>query len=67
MKEVQVSAWQKSTYSADTAGNECVEVGATGDAVAIRESDEPGVVLTTTPGSLRALIRSLKARGAAAG
>ncbi|MCD9143920.1 DUF397 domain-containing protein [Streptomyces albireticuli] len=60
-------AWQKSTYSADTAGNECVEVGFAHGTLALRESDEPGVVITTTPGSLRTLIRLLKVRGAGVG
>ncbi|BBJ42790.1 hypothetical protein SSPO_055080 [Streptomyces antimycoticus] len=56
---VDVAAgWHKSTYSAD-AGN-CVNV-ATGDrAVFLRESDEPDIVLITTPAVLRAFIRGAK-------
>ncbi|PGH49464.1 DUF397 domain-containing protein [Streptomyces sp. Ru87] len=53
--------WQKSSFSGGGEGNNCVELAVAGDAVAIRENDEPGVVLTTTPGPLRELIRTVKA------
>ncbi|MGK5732037.1 DUF397 domain-containing protein [Streptomyces sp. URMC 124] len=53
--------WQKSSYSASTTGNECVEVAAAGGSALIRESDDPGTVITTPPGSLRALILALRA------
>lgn len=51
--------WRKSSYSAD-AGN-CVNVAAANGNIAMRESDEPDVVLTTTPAALRAFIRGTKA------
>ncbi|WP_413800008.1 DUF397 domain-containing protein [Streptomyces iranensis] len=51
--------WRKSSYSAD-AGN-CVNVAASDRAVLLRESDDPDVVLTTTPAVLRAFIRGAKA------
>ncbi|MFD8380608.1 DUF397 domain-containing protein [Streptomyces sp. NPDC059679] len=51
--------WRKSSYSAD-AGN-CVNVAAADGNVAIRESDEPEAILTTTPAALRAFIRGTKA------
>ncbi|MEU5028934.1 DUF397 domain-containing protein [Streptomyces milbemycinicus] len=51
--------WRKSSYSAD-AGN-CVNVAATDDGIAIRESDEPEAILTTTPAALRDFIRGTKA------
>ncbi|MES4901465.1 MULTISPECIES: DUF397 domain-containing protein [unclassified Streptomyces] len=51
--------WRKSSYSAD-AGN-CVNVAAANGNIAIRESDEPEAILTTTPAALRAFIRSTKA------
>jgi hypothetical protein len=50
---------QKSTYSGD--GSNCIYVAATpAGSIHLRESDEPDVILTTTPPRLRALIRSLK-------
>lgn len=53
--------WQKSTYSGDSTN--CVHVAATpcGDAVHLRESDDPDTTLTTTQAPLDALIRTLKA------
>ncbi|MEE4583982.1 MULTISPECIES: DUF397 domain-containing protein [Streptomyces violaceusniger group] len=51
-------AWRKSSYSGD-AGN-CVDVAASDRAVLLRESDEPGIVLTTTPAALRAFICGAK-------
>lgn len=51
-------AWRKSSYSAD-AGN-CVNVAAHGNGIALRESDDPSVILTTTPAALRAFIRGAK-------
>ncbi|AQA12581.1 DUF397 domain-containing protein [Streptomyces malaysiensis] len=51
--------WRKSTHSAD-AGN-CVGVAASDLAVLLRESDEPGILLTTTPAALRAFIQAVRA------
>ncbi|OPF84549.1 DUF397 domain-containing protein [Streptomyces antioxidans] len=52
--------WRKSTFSEEASS--CVYVGATGNGkVRLRESDEPDVILTTTPAALRALIRGAKA------
>jgi hypothetical protein len=56
---VQTTHWQKSTYSGD--GTNCVYVAAsTPHTIHLRESDEPDVILTTTPRRLGVLIRSLK-------
>ena len=56
-------SWQKSTYSQE--GGECVELSATDrGAVLIRESDDPGVVLTTTPRALARFLQSIKQRPA---
>ncbi|MGW4072786.1 DUF397 domain-containing protein [Streptomyces asiaticus] len=52
-------AWQKSSYSADASN--CVNVAADGNGIALRESDDPDVILTTTPAALRAFIRDAKA------
>ncbi|MFE9061368.1 DUF397 domain-containing protein [Streptomyces violaceusniger] len=52
--------WRKSSYSSE--GNACLFVSAPDNAtIRLRESDEPETILTTTPGTLRALIRSAKA------
>ncbi|MEU3787126.1 DUF397 domain-containing protein [Streptomyces sp900129855] len=54
--------WQKSSYSGDSSN--CVNIAADPTApngmVHLRESDEPEVVLTTTPARLQALICGLK-------
>ncbi|WP_329131369.1 DUF397 domain-containing protein [Streptomyces sp. NBC_01476] len=50
--------WQKSTYSQEQ--GECVELAADGGAVLLRESDDPSVVLTTTPKSLARFIQGIK-------
>ncbi|QLE72810.1 DUF397 domain-containing protein [Streptomyces rectiverticillatus] len=54
-------AWQKSSFSGSGPDNSCVEVAAVGGLALIRESDEPDTVITTPPGSLRTLIRALRA------
>ncbi|MGW7619015.1 DUF397 domain-containing protein [Streptomyces antimycoticus] len=50
--------WRKSSYSADASN--CVNVAAANGVIAMRESDDPDVVLTTTPAALRAFIRGAK-------
>ncbi|MFJ6988272.1 MULTISPECIES: DUF397 domain-containing protein [unclassified Streptomyces] len=39
-------AWQKSSYSGEGDGNNCLEVKAGSRGVHLRESDTPGAVLT---------------------
>jgi Domain of unknown function (DUF397) len=56
-------AWRKSSFSGGMDGNECVELACLGGAIGIRESDDPGTVLPTTPAALAGLIRTVK-RGA---
>ncbi|MET7781647.1 DUF397 domain-containing protein [Streptomyces mirabilis] len=51
--------WQKSTYSPD--GSNCVYVAtASVRTIYLRESDDPEVILSTTPAALSGLIRTLK-------
>jgi hypothetical protein len=54
--------WQKSSFSGDDANRDCVEIAAAaaGISLLLRESDEPGAVLHTTPASLRALLDTCK-------
>ncbi|MGA4839463.1 DUF397 domain-containing protein [Streptomyces sp. G45] len=51
--------WVKSSFS-DEGGNNCIEMAATANGVALRESDSPAVVVTTGRGALLSLIRSVK-------
>ncbi|MFJ9611858.1 DUF397 domain-containing protein [Kitasatospora sp. NPDC101176] len=52
-------AWQKSTYSGSS--NACVEVRSVDDLIALRESDDGGVVIHTTRARFAALLRAAKA------
>ncbi|MFD0309537.1 DUF397 domain-containing protein [Streptomyces sp. NPDC127119] len=53
--------WQKSTFSDGGDGNTCVEIATSPGTLHLRESDRPGVELTTTTGPLARLIRGVKA------
>ncbi|WJE02314.1 DUF397 domain-containing protein [Streptomyces antimycoticus] len=55
--------WRKSSYSADAEGNNCVELGQTDAVILLRESDDPGVMITTTPAAVRGLVARIKAGG----
>ncbi|MBB4785337.1 DUF397 domain-containing protein [Streptomyces rapamycinicus] len=52
--------WRKSTFSGGQ-GPDCVEVARDAHAVHIRESDQPGTILTSTTTRLAAFIVSVKA------
>ncbi|MES4901839.1 DUF397 domain-containing protein [Streptomyces sp. NPDC000395] len=53
--------WQKSSYSADAEGNACVELArAPGSTILLRESDDPQVIIETSPAALRALTQGIK-------
>ncbi|MDY0810369.1 DUF397 domain-containing protein [Kitasatospora purpeofusca] len=58
---VSNSVWQKSSFSA--ANNECVEVRARGEVVELRESDDPGVLVRTSPAAFVDLLDAIKAGG----
>ncbi|MEU3350033.1 DUF397 domain-containing protein [Streptomyces sp. NPDC037389] len=55
-------SWQKSSYS--EYGSSCIYVspGPTGG-IHLRESDDPDIILSTTPARLRPLISRIKADG----
>lgn len=55
-----METWQKSSFSGNGPDNDCVEIAAVGDAIAMRESDAPGVVLTATPRALSCLLQGVK-------
>jgi hypothetical protein len=52
--------WRKSSYSGAGEGNSCVELLSIGGGVALRESDDPGTVVTTTPATLKPLLDAIK-------
>ncbi|MFD8385669.1 DUF397 domain-containing protein [Streptomyces sp. NPDC059679] len=52
-------AWQKSSFS--HSDGEYVELAAADGAIRLRESDDPHIVITTTPHPLGGLIRGIKA------
>ncbi|QKV93210.1 DUF397 domain-containing protein [Streptomyces sp. NA02950] len=52
--------WRKSSYSTQGDGSSCVEIASIPGGVALRESDDPDIVLATTPARLRALLDAVK-------
>ncbi|MFE5869261.1 DUF397 domain-containing protein [Streptomyces roseifaciens] len=54
----ELIAWQKSSFS-ESEGS-CVEIAWHGESVAMRESDDPGVVIRISPARLGPLIASVK-------
>jgi hypothetical protein len=52
--------WQKSSFSGGAEGNNCLELSASPAGPALRESDDPATVLTTTPSRLAALLDTVK-------
>ncbi|RKN70206.1 DUF397 domain-containing protein [Streptomyces klenkii] len=52
--------WQKSSFSGNGPGNDCVEVAGLLNVVMIRESDEPSRSIAASPEAFAVLIRRLK-------
>ncbi|MFD8737696.1 DUF397 domain-containing protein [Streptomyces sp. NPDC059618] len=52
--------WQKSSYSGPGDGDSCVELASTPATLHLRESDDPTVVLTTTPTPVGHLLRAIR-------
>ncbi|MCA6090928.1 DUF397 domain-containing protein [Streptomyces sp. SCA3-4] len=52
--------WQKSSFSGGDNNQACVEIAHASHLIAIRESDTPDDVITTTAGHLRMLISGVK-------
>lgn len=52
--------WQKSSFSGPGDGNECLELAARSHDLALRESDDPALILTTSPDRLRALLSLMR-------
>ncbi len=55
------TTWQKSSFSGNGDGTECLELATVDGLIRIRESEDPDVVVTTTPAKLRAFILGVKA------
>ncbi|GAA0642018.1 hypothetical protein GCM10009548_02920 [Streptomyces malaysiensis subsp. malaysiensis] len=55
--------WRKSSYSTEAEGSNCVELGQADAAILLRESDDPCVVIATTPAALRGLVARIKTGG----
>ncbi|MFB8121428.1 DUF397 domain-containing protein [Streptomyces bacillaris] len=53
--------WRKSSKSSGVEGNNCLELAEHDGEILLRESDDPGVVIRTTPARLRALLDGVKA------
>lgn len=51
--------WRKSSYS-EQSGN-CLELAVLEGRILLRESDDPGIVVTTTPAKLAAFLAGAKA------
>jgi hypothetical protein len=58
---MQENTWQKSSFCGGNGGNNCVELRSSAGAIQLRESEQPGQALATTPAALRALIIGAKA------
>jgi Domain of unknown function (DUF397) len=59
--DMTTASWRKSSYSGDN-GGACVEVGTTGPAVAVRDSNHPdGPRLAFAPGPWKAFTEKVKA------
>jgi hypothetical protein len=54
--------WQKSSFSKNRGGSDCLEVTRGEDGmIYLRESDEPDVVAVTTPAKWDAFVKGVKA------
>ncbi|MGA5817687.1 DUF397 domain-containing protein [Kitasatospora sp. NPDC094028] len=55
-----VQSWQKSSFSGDSAN--CIELASAPDSsIRLRESDDPDLILTTSPAGLHTLLRGVRA------
>ncbi|MFE3650948.1 DUF397 domain-containing protein [Streptomyces sp. NPDC059152] len=52
--------WQKSSFSGG-GGEQCIETAVVDGEILMRESDDPDVVVRTTPAKLKAFIAGVKA------
>jgi hypothetical protein len=55
-----VIQWQKSSYSGGGDGDECVELAHHDSTLLLRESDDPGRILSLSPRTLAALLSRIR-------
>ncbi|MER5885726.1 DUF397 domain-containing protein [Streptomyces sp. NPDC001941] len=48
--------WEKSQFSTDASGSNCLELALDGDIVLLRESEQPEVVIRTSRAKLQAFL-----------
>ncbi|MCR8944266.1 DUF397 domain-containing protein [Streptomyces bacillaris] len=53
--------WQKSSFSGPDDNQSCIELAPVEGLIKLRESDDPGVIVTTSPAKLRAFLLGVKA------
>jgi hypothetical protein len=52
--------WQKSSFSGMGADNDCLELAAFPHGLSLRESDDPALVLSSTPARWRAFLKAVQ-------
>ncbi|MGW2515214.1 DUF397 domain-containing protein [Streptomyces scopuliridis] len=52
--------WRKSSKSSNAAGSDCLELAEHDGEILMRESDNPDVIIHTTPAKLRAFLDGAK-------
>jgi hypothetical protein len=55
--------WQKSSYSGQGEGSSCIELAAADSRIALREGDDPDIVIATTAAQIRSLLQAVRIRG----
>ncbi|MFI0739359.1 DUF397 domain-containing protein [Streptomyces sp. NPDC021100] len=60
MSASEVIEWQKSSFSGG-GGENCVELAQYDGSILMRESDDPGAIITTSRENLRAFLLGVKA------
>ncbi|MET9292770.1 DUF397 domain-containing protein [Streptomyces sp. NPDC003077] len=55
--------WRKSSYSTDADGTNCLEIAAYHSGIALRESEEPEVVIAMTQEQMRGFLANIYAGG----
>ncbi|WP_043684865.1 DUF397 domain-containing protein [Streptomyces xylophagus] len=59
--------WQKSSFSGNGDGDNCIELATTPTTLHLRESETPTTALTTTPAALAALLHGIRSGTPTAG
>lgn len=54
------TVWQKSSFSGSGGSGECIELAASAEAIRLRESQDPAVVLVAPRSRVAGLLRTVK-------